>query len=501
MLRIFLHIILALSLLNINEAFSQDCTNPLPPVLTSVSVRPETGIIDISWSPSPSDEIAAYILYWHPRDDADWISIDTVWDNNARSYAFTTTALRYISVSFVVAAYRLPLGPSGDGCPSVLSNVLSTIFCTAETDTCNSRILLKWNRYSDFPKKVTEYKILVSENGGQLVEKYTAAATADNFIVTEFTTNNEYCFAVRAILEEGSYSSSNKTVCQLIRMQKPPSWINADFVTVSEQEHIILSFTVDPLSEINRFILERKTGNSGAFEVIGQPIMTGGKVEYTDNEADVKAVYYYRLSALNNCQIRAGSSAIISNVVLSSEAAEDRIRLIWNAPVQSNSGSISYEIFINTGNGFETLAAISDTVFTISLKDIMYKITTGEICFMVYATIADNPHGTNGRFISSAVCTGNTESVTVPNIFTPNNDLLNDFFKPVLSFTPSDYHLIISNRQGKILFESRDFQEEWDGSSNGDPRSQGVFLWFLELTTPSGKKISKTGTVTIFMGR
>lgn len=498
MLKIFFHIILALALFNINEAFSQDCTNPLPPVLTSVSVRPETGIIDISWLPSPSDEIAAYILYWHPRNDADWISIDTVWDNTARSYAFITTAVRYISVSFVVAAYRLPLGPSGDGCPSVLSNVLSTVFCTAETDTCNSRILLKWNRYPDFPKKVTGYKILVSGNGGPLVEKYTAPATADNFIVTEFTANTEYCFAIRAILEDGSFSSSNKTICQLIRMQKPPSWINADYVMVSENEHIMLSFTIDPLSEINRFILERKTGNSGAFEVIGQPVMTAGKIEYTDNEADTKSVNYYRLSALNNCQIRAGSSDIVSNVVVSAEAAEDKIRLIWNAPVQSNGGSILYEILINTGSGFESQSTIADTVFTVSLKDIMYKITTGEVCFIVYATIEDNPHGTNGQFISSVVCTGNTESVTVPNIFTPNNDLLNDSFRPVLSFTPADYHLIIINRQGKILFESRDFQEEWDGSLKGDAGSQGVFLWFLKLTTPSGKKISKTGTVTIF---
>jgi gliding motility-associated-like protein len=82
-------------------------------------------------------------------------------------------------------------------------------------------------------------------------------------------------------------------------------------------------------------------------------------------------------------------------------------------------------------------------------------------------------------------------------VFTPNNDLKNDRFKPVLSFTPVEYKFIISNRQGKVLFETRDFLEDWDGSLNGDPQPQGVYLWFLKVTTPAGKNITRTGTVTI----
>ena len=89
------------------------------------------------------------------------------------------------------------------------------------------------------------------------------------------------------------------------------------------------------------------------------------------------------------------------------------------------------------------------------------------------------------------------EKITVPNVFTPNNDLDNDLFKPVLSFTPKDYHLIISDRHGVTLFETRDFLEAWDGTKNGSPQPEGVCLWFLKVTTPSGKSISKTGTVTI----
>ena len=127
----------------------------------------------------------------------------------------------------------------------------------------------------------------------------------------------------------------------------------------------------------------------------------------------------------------------------------------------------------------------------------MFEVTGKNICFYLSASEASNPYGITGQSLSSVVCIVPSETITVPNVFTPNNDLIDDFFKPVLSFTPVDYHLVISNRQGKILFESRDYNEAWDGKLKGNPQPQGVCLWFLKVTTPSGKRISKTGTLTI----
>jgi hypothetical protein len=68
------------------SAFSQNCITdpPKPPVLTSVSVDPETGNTKFTWTSSASSDIAAYILYTYKNGDG--MAIDTIWDPSATSY-------------------------------------------------------------------------------------------------------------------------------------------------------------------------------------------------------------------------------------------------------------------------------------------------------------------------------------------------------------------------------------------------------------------------------
>src|SRR5674476_1563175 len=116
-------------------AFSQtDCvTNPpLPPVFTSVSVQPETGDTLFTWTLSPSPDIAAYIIYSYKNGDG--IALDTIRDPLATSYTLSSTATKYFSVSYVVAAMRLPR------CTSIFSNVLNSVFEEVSVDTCVKRI-------------------------------------------------------------------------------------------------------------------------------------------------------------------------------------------------------------------------------------------------------------------------------------------------------------------------------------------------------------------------
>jgi len=483
------------------NAYSQTyCFVPSPPVLSLVSVEPESGKVELSWTLSSSSDVAAYIIYTSENGDA--TAKDTLWNSSLTSYNYISTAYKYFSTSFVVAAYRLPGTPGISrrfGCPSELSNVLSTIFANATIDTCNKKIAISWNSYSSFPKKVTSYSLLVSINGNSFTEAGTIGSDKNSFTLSDFITNSEYCFVVRANLEDGTFSTSNKTTCLSTRMQRPPVWINADQVTVTNENRIALSYTIDPLSEISHFRLERRSGTSGIFKSIALPVSVNGKVKFTDVQANTDTVYYYRLSAINNCNNPVMVSELASNIVLSLEKSGNNLNFSWNLFKKISGNLLSGKMFINTGNGFEEKSSISpgDTTFTIDYKQIMYEITDKEVCFYISASEKSNSYGITEESFSSRVCTLPMEVITVPNVFTPNSGTVNAFFQPVLSFTPKNYHFVITNRQGKVLFESNDYMAVWDGMQNGTPRPQDVCLWYLKVVTPSGKSISKTGTVTI----
>ena len=132
-------------------------------------------------------------------------------------------------------------------------------------------------------------------------------------------------------------------------MQRPPVWINADYATVNEENKISLSFSIDPSSEIRNFSLERKTGISGTFEQIAKPVSVNGAVLFTDNQADINVTNYYKLSAINNCNIPVTVSNLASNLVLSLVSTGNDLNLSWNSYKKWLGMVSSYSLFINTG--------------------------------------------------------------------------------------------------------------------------------------------------------
>ena len=97
----------------------------------------------------------------------------------------------------------------------------------------------------------------------------------------------------------------------------------------------------------------------------------------------------------------------------------------------------------------------------------MHELKKDELCFKIRATETGNPHGINGESVSGNACTTIEELVTLPNVFTPDGDGINDLFRPVMTFTPAEYRLTISDRRRKVVFETSDHTESWDGTSGG----------------------------------
>jgi gliding motility-associated-like protein len=89
--------------------------------------------------------------------------------------------------------------------------------------------------------------------------------------------------------------------------------------------------------------------------------------------------------------------------------------------------------------------------------------------------------------------------VYFPSAFSPNRDGLNDEFRTITNTDFfSSYHLIIFNRWGQKIFESKDPSRGWDGKVNGTLQAAETFVWACNFTVrDKGVKDSKHGTVTL----
>ena len=88
----------------------------------------------------------------------------------------------------------------------------------------------------------------------------------------------------------------------------------------------------------------------------------------------------------------------------------------------------------------------------------------------------------------------------VPNSFTPDGDAFNQEFKPVFvsGLDIYDYHLMVFNRWGELLFESYNVTYGWDGTYGGKLVDDGTYVWTLDFgETKSDKRIYVKGHVNV----
>ncbi|MEN9640718.1 MAG: hypothetical protein RLZZ262_2587, partial [Bacteroidota bacterium] len=99
--------------------------------------------------------------------------------------------------------------------------------------------------------------------------------------------------------------------------------------------------------------------------------------------------------------------------------------------------------------------------------------------------------------------------IDFPNAFTPSttgsnggyydaHSLDNDYFFPMHSGVEK-YHLMIFNKWGELLFESKDVNRGWDGYYRNELCRQDVYVWKVNATFVDGQSVSRSGDVTLII--
>ncbi|WP_177192404.1 gliding motility-associated C-terminal domain-containing protein [Chitinophaga arvensicola] len=106
------------------------------------------------------------------------------------------------------------------------------------------------------------------------------------------------------------------------------------------------------------------------------------------------------------------------------------------------------------------------TPLAMPLKNTVYIVTTitGENCI---------------KSDTVRIAVSNVSSLFVPNAFTPNNDGINDVFRPRLRGV-AIYKMSIFNRWGNLIFESNDPKIGWDGYYKNELQPVGAYVYMIQ---------------------
>jgi gliding motility-associated-like protein len=139
----------------------------------------------------------------------------------------------------------------------------------------------------------------------------------------------------------------------------------------------------------------------------------------------------------------------------------------------------------NYGDGnISTTKDPSVYFFPSSVKEMLYKVKLTAI----------SNFGCRDS-VSKYVRVLNSCYIAVPSAFSPNNDGINDFLYPLNAVKADNLDFRIYNRNGRLVFASRNWLNKWNGTINGIPQPSGVYVWILRFTHhDTGQKHELKGT-------
>jgi len=88
----------------------------------------------------------------------------------------------------------------------------------------------------------------------------------------------------------------------------------------------------------------------------------------------------------------------------------------------------------------------------------------------------------------------------IPNAFTPNGDGTNDYFYPrqLLTKGLTSFNMDIYNRWGQLIYQTTSIDGRgWDGTFNGTPQPEGVYVYVIEAAFKDGQYEHHQGNVTL----
>lgn len=100
-------------------------------------------------------------------------------------------------------------------------------------------------------------------------------------------------------------------------------------------------------------------------------------------------------------------------------------------------------------------------------------------------------------YFIDAVSITPVSKMDIPNVFTPNNDGINDEWFPVIK-NMSKMEVVIFNRWGQEVFKGTKNNYKWDGTCGQELCPNGVYYYLITAEGSDGKKYNENGFIHLF---
>lgn len=262
----------------------------------------------------------------------------------------------------------------------------------------------------------------------------------------------------------------------------------------------------------------------------------------TDTSLNINSTGLYWVSVSNQCgsiidsiyveflenpDINLGNDTIIcSTEVLTLNAGNDGLAYLWQDSSTNSSFTIYESGIYSVEVEYECGFVYSDIQVEIIEPNILNLGNDTSICFLNENFVLDvkiqnasylwHNYSTNPSIeISSPglywvqitdACGIRTDTINItdnckecipqfPNSFTPNSDMINDYFLPILDCEILHFSIQIFDRWGKQMFYSNTIDIGWDGLYKNRAVSNGIYVYKSKFTTLSGKVLETQGSI------
>lgn len=462
---------------------------PIPPVVDINMVSVVDGqTVDINWASNPIVGFDHYTIYREtPPASNNWIPIDSFYSSATVSYndqGINTEASFHCYKVIIVneCGYRSPLDQSPTHCTVEVQTVPQV-----EAIDVIWTPYVGWNSVDNYiVYKVTDY----DHNNVTTMAVLPGNANSWRDSIPGCR-QIQHSYRVAAIeqggMQQQSWSDTSSAIPIYILDDNPVGICQA---TVVDDKHVRINWSMPVMRHGNSQILQRSTNSNNWLNIA----MFGmNDTTYLDMTANVHSgSYYYRVIVLDSCSNQGTPSRVGRTIFLSGESLNAVVNLKWNLYEDWPNGVASQllEYYDEDENDWkildrkDSLTNFHDYIPSRYFPEICYRVTDFE------------SGGNQCDSRSNVTCVQLGPVLFAPNAFTPNGDGLNDEFL-LKGWFIEQFHIVIYNRWGELVYEGRDLYRGWDGTFHGKAAQEEVYVFYATAWGNDGSKMVKKGTVTL----